>query len=79
MITGDKQGIEIWNKLGGSTDKIIGEYFDSVRKAAAKHKEAYFSDLSEQIKKPLNNQKLYNIRFIFEKQQWDISLFMESK
>jgi hypothetical protein len=74
MLNGNQEGINVWYKLGQSEDGIIKEYVSSIRQAAQRHESAYFSDLIEQLKKPLNNQTVYCLHLDLSR-QWSISLF----
>ena len=75
MFIGNKEGVDIWYKLGTSEDSLTQAYFNSIRNATQKFGSAYFSDIIEQRKKVLNNQKLFFVFFNKEQQKWQIDLF----
>ena len=73
MLIGDEQGIAIYNKIGNSQEFLDRQYFQNLFEAAGKYKSAFFSDITEQRKKKLNNQNIYWLRMIDNK--WRVDLF----
>ena len=73
MLAGDPIGINIYNKLGNSQVKEDQEYFQRVFNAAGKWRQAFFSDISEQRKKRLNNQNIYLLHV--QNDTWRVDLF----
>lgn len=73
MFIGNEEGIALWHKLG--TSEASKSYFECVRSAAQKYRSAYFTDVIEQYKKPLNNQKIFSVSFDISVNKWRIDLF----
>lgn len=76
MFIGNQEGIDVYYKLGTSEDSSIQAYFNSIRNAAQTYHKAYFSDLIEQHKKKLNNQKMFVMFFDTSDNKWHIDLFL---
>lgn len=74
MFVGNQEGIDLWYKLGTSEDESVKSYFNSVRNAAQTHRSAYFTDVEEQRKKILNNQKIFSV-YCDNDKKWHIDLF----
>lgn len=79
MFAGSQEGIDVWYKLGTSEDEGVRAYFEAVRNASQKYGSAWFSDLVEQRKKKLNNQKTFFMYYSQDDKKWHIDLFHEPK
>ena len=73
-ITGDPDGIKLWNLLSSSNDKIERDYVEQIRKVASKHGTVWFTDIVAQ-KKEKRNQTTWQMSWNKGQAKWVISLF----
>lgn len=74
-MIGNEEGISVWNKLGTTLDEYTQSYFNTLRENAQKYRKVYFSDVVEQRKKVLNNQKVFVLEYSVPLNRWEIQLF----
>lgn len=77
MISGDPNGLNVLKKLKASSEQPDKNYLRSIKNAAEKFGQAWFSDFIEQRKSKLNNQNTY--RLFKDIDSWKVELFLEIK
>jgi hypothetical protein len=78
-MIGDEEGIATLRKLRKSEDPVVKVYCDNLASLAANlepGRKLYFSDYEQQLKKKLNNQKMFSVCRDVASQSWKIELFI---
>lgn len=73
-IVGDKDGIDLWNKLGTSKSQKEAEYFKSLSDAAVKYLKIWFTNIVMQ-EFTCANQPIYQLTWDAKNNKWTVSLF----
>lgn len=78
-VLGSPEGLMVWNKLASSKNEQVKEYFTRLFQCAPLRRKVYFTDFEEQLKKKLNNQKMFSMTYLEKDGNWHIELFIEPK
>jgi len=79
MFKGDQEGINLLTKLSVSENFETQGYYRTIYTNLNENKYVYFTDVDEQRKKKLNNQRIF-IAFVDPAtNEWTVNLFFEPK